>query len=228
MPAASSAPCSREERRRSSGWRRRPCLPAKRSTSGSEAARLVHRAVDVEAVAHAGQVVVPAVAGRGVHEAGAGVEGDVVAEHAGASRGRARDGGSARPPRPAPFISASGAPSCRSCPFQRAPRASRSALASSRTSRVPSTGIERVVGVGMEGDREVGRAASRAWWSRSPRRRGGPASAGCALQLRRARRRRAGSARRSTGSRGSRRTRPRPRPAPCGHEMHQCTDFLAL
>ena len=49
---------------------------------GQEPARLVDRAVDLEAVFHAREVVVPAVAGRGVHDAGAGVERDVLAEHA--------------------------------------------------------------------------------------------------------------------------------------------------
>ncbi len=49
---------------------------------GHEAAALVHRAIDVEPVADARQVVVPAVAGCRVHDAGAGVEGDVVGEHA--------------------------------------------------------------------------------------------------------------------------------------------------
>src|SRR5262249_56551594 len=49
---------------------------------GQEAARLVHRAVDVEPVADAGQVVVPAVAWRGVHDPRARVEGDVVREDA--------------------------------------------------------------------------------------------------------------------------------------------------
>ena len=62
---------------------------------GQEAPRLVDRAVDVEPVAHAGQVVVPAVAGGGVHDARAGVERHVVGEQRRLSRGRSRGGGSA-------------------------------------------------------------------------------------------------------------------------------------
>ena len=50
---------------------------------GQEAAALVDRAVDVEPVADARQVVVPAVAGRRVDDAGAGVERHVVGQHAG-------------------------------------------------------------------------------------------------------------------------------------------------
>ena len=48
---------------------------------GKEPTRLVHRAVDVQAVPDAGEVVVPAVAGGGVHDAGARLERHVVAEH---------------------------------------------------------------------------------------------------------------------------------------------------
>ena len=47
---------------------------------GGELAAMVDGRVDVEAVAPAGREVVRAVAGRGVHEARAGVERDVVAE----------------------------------------------------------------------------------------------------------------------------------------------------
>ena len=47
-----------------------------------EVAAGVERRVDLEAVPHAGLVVVGAVAGRRVHGAGAGFERDVVAEHA--------------------------------------------------------------------------------------------------------------------------------------------------
>jgi hypothetical protein len=49
---------------------------------GQETA-LVHRAVDVEAIFHPREVVVPAVTGGGVDDTGAGVEGDVVGQHAG-------------------------------------------------------------------------------------------------------------------------------------------------
>ncbi len=46
-----------------------------------EAAVVADRVVDLEAVLDAGVEVVLAVAGRGVHRAGAGIEGDVIAEH---------------------------------------------------------------------------------------------------------------------------------------------------
>ncbi len=58
-------------------------LPGEALHLGQEAASLVHRAVDVQPVANARQVVVPAVAGRRMHHAGAGVERDVVREESG-------------------------------------------------------------------------------------------------------------------------------------------------
>ena len=62
------------------GVRVEDLLPGEALDLGQEAPRLVHGAVDVEAVADAGEVVVPAVAGGGVDDAGAGVEGDVVGQ----------------------------------------------------------------------------------------------------------------------------------------------------
>ena len=60
------------------------------------------RRVDLQAVPHAGVEVVGAVARRGVHGAGAGLERHVVAEHAERRRARRADAGSgcARAPRP--------------------------------------------------------------------------------------------------------------------------------
>ena len=57
-------------------------LPGEVLDLGQEAAALVDGAVDLEAVAEAREVVVPAVAGRGVDDARAGVERDVVGEDA--------------------------------------------------------------------------------------------------------------------------------------------------
>ena len=124
---------------------------------GQEAAALVHRAVDVEAVAHAGQVVVPAVAGGGVHDAGAGVERDVVGEHA---RRVAVDPGMAeaqpaRAPRPSPRRAARRAVDGRKLPSARRGLV-RSAFASSSTSPLPSTRVEGVLGLGVERERQVG------------------------------------------------------------------------
>ncbi len=45
-----------------------------------ETALVVHRGIDIQAVVQADLVVLAAVAGRGVNAAGAGVQGDVVAE----------------------------------------------------------------------------------------------------------------------------------------------------
>src|SRR5207249_3018195 len=58
-------------------------LPGEALDLWQEAAGRVDRAVDVEAIADAGEVVVPAVARSRVHHAGAGVEGHVIAQHAG-------------------------------------------------------------------------------------------------------------------------------------------------
>ncbi len=156
-------------------------LPAKCSTSGGEAARLVHRAVDVEAVAQAGQVVVPAVARGGVDHAGAGVEGDVVAEHGGRVARRSRGGGSAAPPARVPLTSNSAGPSARR-PTGRAPGRGLVPQALGERAaarRCPSTGVEAVVEVGVEGERQVGRQRPG---------RGGPDHRGDTLapQLRRA------------------------------------------
>ncbi len=55
--------------------------PGVRPRLGGEAARGVDRIDDRQAVAHAGLEVVRAVSGRGVHDAGAGLELDVLGEH---------------------------------------------------------------------------------------------------------------------------------------------------
>ena len=58
-------------------------LPGEALDLGQESPRLVHGTVDVEPVADSGEVVVPPVAGGGVDDPGAGVEGDVVGQEDG-------------------------------------------------------------------------------------------------------------------------------------------------
>ena len=67
---------------RPSGWRRTRACPANRLDRVEEVAARPDRRVDLEAVLHAGQEVVGAVARRGVHRAGALLERDVVGQHA--------------------------------------------------------------------------------------------------------------------------------------------------
>ena len=64
------------------GIRVEDALAAEALHLGQEKAALVHRAIDVESVAHARQIVVPAVPGRGVDDPRPGVESHVVAQHA--------------------------------------------------------------------------------------------------------------------------------------------------
>ena len=215
-----------QELDRSSGWRRRRCSPAKRSTSGRKRPRLVHRAVDVEPVADAGQVVVLAVAGRGVHEAGAGVEGDVVGEHA---RRVAVDPGMAeahasRARRPS--VTRAARPGVR--PTRFCALTALSAFASSSTSRVPSTGKNAYSALGVEREREVGgqrpgrrRPDDRGHLLARPGPDAGPrARASSSAPAR--------TARRSDGLSWCSSYSTSASASAVRHEMHQCTDFLAL
>ena len=72
-------------------------MPAEQLDGVEEVPAGSDRRVDLEAVLHAGVEVVGAVAGRGVHRAGAGFERDVVAEHAERVARRRADAGSAMP-----------------------------------------------------------------------------------------------------------------------------------
>ena len=85
-------------------------LAAEELDGVEEVARRPDRRVDLEAVLHAGVEVVGAVARRRVHRAGAGVERDVVAEHAERVARRTADAGSGCPRARSPFIRATGAP----------------------------------------------------------------------------------------------------------------------
>ena len=147
-----------------------------------------------------------------------------------ASRGRSRDGGSARPRARCPWPRRAGSPRAHGLPSRAsALAASRSALASSSTSSVPSTRVEaRSRASGWKREREVG--------GQRPGRRGPDDGEDALARERRVRRgeavalrpRPAGSARRSGGLTWFSSYSTSASASAVRHEMHQCTDFLAL
>ena len=167
------------------------------------------RGIDLQPVAHAGDEVVGAVAGSGVHGARSGFERDVVAEHARRTAARRAGAESGCVPARRPSSARSAHRTCvRSPPPPTAPALPRRSRRGRRRRRRRSRTPDERRSPGSTG-------SSTASSSRSAPRRRGPRAPGCACPALPRCRQRAGTRRRSR-ARSDPRTRLRLRPAPCG------------